>query len=187
MRDAMLEAALKHLGASLASGVLDLAQYRRELAALLQGEFGCSRVGLWQILGEDGQRVMRCLARHEEGTGYSAGGEQIYEHEYQAYMSHLVRAGVYASSDTWNDPVLAGMREVYLVPANTRSMLDAAFTLNGRTFGVLCCEQTGALREWTVAEVTRLKRAAALITLHTARHERGDGPAWWDGASSEAA
>ena len=100
MRDAMLEAALKHLGASLASGVLDLSQYRRELAALLQAEFACSRVGLWQVLGEEGQRVMRCLAKHEQGTGYSAGGEQIFEHEYQAYMSHLVRAGVYASSDT---------------------------------------------------------------------------------------
>lgn len=186
MRDAMLEAALKHLGASLASGVLDLSQYRRELAALLQAEFACARVGLWQILGEEGQRVMRCLAKHEQDTGFSDGGEQIFEHEYQAYMSHLVRAGVYASSDTWSDPVLAGMREVYFVPANTRSIMDAAFTLNGRTFGVLCCEQTGALREWSTTEVTRLKRAANLITLHTARHERGEAAAWWDNASEAA-
>lgn len=178
----LLEAALKHLGASLASGALDLSNYRRELAALLQGEFGCSRVGLWQIMGQDGERVMRCLAKHEEGSGFSQGGEEIREHEYQAYFSHLVRTGVYASSDTWNDPVLAGMREVYLVPADTRSMMDAAFTLNGRTFGALCCEQTGRLREWSTAEVTRLKRCAALITLHTARHERGEA-AWWDVAA----
>jgi GAF domain-containing protein len=187
MPDAMLDAALKHLGASLACGTLHLTQYRRELAALLQAEFACSRVGLWQILGSDGRRVMRCLAKHEEGAGYSPGGEEISEHEYQAYMSHLVRAGVYASSDTWNDPVLADMREVYLVPADTRSMMDAAFTLNGRTFGVLCCEQTGQRRDWSIAEVTRLKRVAALITLHTARHERGEA-AWWDsGIAIEAA
>ncbi|MEW6705158.1 MAG: GAF domain-containing protein [Pseudomonadota bacterium] len=186
MSDVLLEAALKHLGASLASGGIDLAHYRRELAALLQREFGCSRVGLWQIVGEDGQRTMRCLAKHEEGSGYSPGGEEIREHEYQSYFSHLVAAGVYVSSDTWNDPVLASMREVYLVPADTRSMMDAAFTLNGRTFGAVCCEQVGRRREWTTAEATRLKRCAALITLHTARHGRADAAAWWDIAAEAA-
>jgi len=178
----MLDAALKHLGASLAAGVITLPQYRRELAALLQQSFGCSRVGLWRLVGLDGGHVMRCLAKHEEGTGHSPGGEEIHEHEYQAYMSRLVADGAYVSSDTWNDPVLASMREVYLVPANTRSMMDAAFTLNGRTFGVVCCEQIGTQRAWTTAEITRLKRCAALITLHTARHERGDA-AWWEHAA----
>lgn len=174
-----VDAALKLLGARLSGAVIDRTQYRRELAALLQGALGCSRVGLWQIFGTNGDRVMRCLARHDEGAGYSPGGEEIHERQYRDYFAVLVRDAVYVAPDTWNDPTLAPMRDPYLVPADVRSMLDAAFTLNGQTFGVLCCEQIGRRRDWTPAEVAQLKRWAATITLHTARHERGEA-AWWD-------
>ncbi|MED5617670.1 GAF domain-containing protein [Ideonella sp. BN130291] len=185
MDDTTFNAALKHLGASLAAGVIDRQRYRRDLAELLQQQFGCSRVGLWQIFGERGGRVMRCLARHDEGEGASDGGEEIREDDYRDYFAVLVSQGVYVAPDAWNDPVLAPMRDSYLVPANTRSMMDAAFTLNGRTFGVVCCEQTGRLRDWSTAEVTQLKRAAAMITLHTARHERGES-GWWDTGQLDA-
>lgn len=170
---------LKHLGAQLAHGDLDRARYRRELAALLQARLGCSRVGLWRIFGEPGQRVMRCLARHDEAGGAHPGGELIHERDYRDYFQRLVQHGVYVAPDTLTDPVLAAMREVYLVPHDVRSLLDAAFTLNGHTFGVVCCEQIGRSRAWSVPEVTLLKRWAALVTLHTARVERESS--WWDG------
>lgn len=179
MDDAIFDAELKHLGASLADGAIDREHYRRLLAALLQRRFGCSRVGLWRIFGVHGERVMRCLAKHEAGAGYDPGGEAIHEHEYRDYFDRLVSDGVYVTEDTWSDPVLAPMREPYLVPSNVRSLMDAAFTLNGQTFGVVCCEQIGEQRRWTPAEVRVLKRAAALVTLHTARHQRSDA-SWWE-------
>jgi GAF domain-containing protein len=179
MDDTTFDAELKHLGAAFADAAIDRERYRRELAALLQRRFACSRVGLWRIFGGSGERVMRCLARHDAGTGYSPGGEAIHEHDYRAYFSRLVSDGVYVAEDTWSDPVLAPMCEPYLVPSNVRSLMDAAFTLNGQTFGVVCCEQIGEQRQWTPAEVRLLKRSAALITLHTARHERGEA-AWWE-------
>lgn len=184
MDDTTFDAALKHLGASLADGALPLIAYRRELAALLQGRFGCSRVGLWRLFGADGHRVMRCLAVHDQRLGYSPGGEAIHENEYHDYFARLVADGVYVSPDTWNDPVLAPMREPYLVPSNVRSLMDAAFTLNGQTFGVVCCEQVGDQRPWSPAEVRVLKRAAALITLHTARYERGEA-SWWEAQTGD--
>jgi GAF domain-containing protein len=182
MDDTTFNAALKHLGASLAGGVIDRQRYRRDLAAVLQQQFDCSRVGLWQLFGEEGGRVMRCLARHDKATGHSDGGEEIHEAHYRDYFAVLVSQGVYVAPDTWNDPVLQPMREPYLVPADVRSILDAAFTLNGRTFGVLCCEQLGTPRDWTTAEITLIKRCASMITVHTARHERGES-GWWDSGS----
>jgi len=179
MDDTTFDGELKHLGASLADAPIDSVHYRRELAGLLQRRFACSRVGLWRIFGGSGERVMRCLARHDAGTGYDPGGEAILESDYHDYFLRLVTDGVYVTEDTWNDPVLEPMCEPYLVPSNVRSLMDAAFTLNGQTFGVVCCEQIGTQRRWTPAEVRVLKRAAALITLHAARHERGEA-AWWE-------
>ena len=122
---------------------------------------------------------MRCLARHDEHTGAHPGGDEIFEHQYRDYFERLVQQGVYVASDTATDPVLAPMREAYLTPHDVRAMMDAAFTLNGQTFGVVCCEQIGRSRAWSTAEVIRLKRWAALITLHNARLERE--PSWWEG------
>jgi len=177
--DLAFDATLKYLGAQLSAGDIDRNRYRRELAALLQQRLGCSRVGLWQIFGEAGARVMRCLARHDEGGGSHPGGEEIQEHEYGAYMERLVAQGVYISSDTLADAVLAPMHEIYFRPFDVRALMDAACTLNGQTFGVVCCEEIGRARTWTQTEVTQLKRWAAVIALHTARVERE--PAWWDG------
>lgn len=179
MDDTTFDAELKHLGAGLTDAVIDSAHYRRELAGVLQRRFACSRVGLWRIFGGSGERVMRCLARHDASTGYSPGGEAIHESDYRDYFAKLVSDGVYVAEDTWNDPVLAPMCEPYLVPSNVRSLMDAAFTLNGQTFGVVCCEEIGALRQWAAVDVRALKRAAALVTLHAGRLERG-GAAWWD-------
>lgn len=177
--DPAFDASLKFLGAQLAGGDIDRARYRHDLAALLRRAVGCSRVGLWQIEGEAGRRVMRCLARHDEHQGAEAAGDEIHEHQYAAYFERLVQQGVYVANDTATDPVLAAMREPYLTPHDVRAMMDAAFTLNGQTFGVVCCEQIGRARTWTTAEVTQLKRWAALITLHNARRERE--PSWWEG------
>lgn len=177
--DPALDASLKFLGAQLAAGDIDRPHYRRELAALVQRALCCSRVGLWQIQGDSGRRVMRCLARHDEDGGAHPGGDEIHEHQYRDYFARLVQQGVYVANDTAADPVLAPMFPSYLAPHDVRAMLDAAFTLNGQTFGVVCCEQLGRERAWTLPEITRLKRWASTVSLHTARMERE--PSWWEG------
>jgi GAF domain-containing protein len=177
--DPALDATLKFLGAQLASGEIQRVHYQRRLSAELQRWLGCSRVGVWQIFGQSGQRVMRCLARHDEHAGPHAGGEEIHEHEYRDYFGRLVQQGVYVANETLDDPLLAPMRDTYLVPHDVRSIMDAAFTLNGKTFGVVCCEQLGRPRTWTTAEMIQLKRCASLVTLHAARVDRD--AAWWEG------
>ena len=61
--------------------------------------------------------------------------------EFIDYFNSLVGAGTYVSVDAMNDPVLQPMRESYLVANNVVSMLDAAFVLNNRTYGMVCCEE----------------------------------------------
>ena len=64
-----------------------------------------------------------------------------------------------------NDPALQAMREAYLVPNNVRSLLDAAFMLNGRAYGMVCCEETVAARDWRAGEVMALRAMVTRLAL----------------------
>jgi hypothetical protein len=56
------------------------------------------------------------------------------------------------------------MRESYLVPNTVVSMLDAAFVLNNRTYGMVCCEEPYR-REWRTSDVVALRAIVNKIAL----------------------
>ena len=57
------------------------------------------------------------------------------------------------------------MREPYLVPNNVLSLLDAAFMVNGRAYGMVCCEETVAARDWRAGEVMALRAMVTRLAL----------------------
>ena len=57
------------------------------------------------------------------------------------------------------------MREPYLVANNVLSLLDAAFMLNGRAYGMVCCEETDAPRDWRAGDVLALRAIVTRLAL----------------------
>ena len=57
------------------------------------------------------------------------------------------------------------MRESYLVAHDIRSLLDAAFMLNGRAYGMVCCEETLATRDWRAGDVIALRAIVTRLAL----------------------
>ena len=53
------------------------------------------------------------------------------------------------------------MRASYLLPNRGQSTLGAVFRGDGRAFGIVCCEQTDALREWRADEIADLRAIVA--------------------------
>jgi len=173
---------VRRLGADLTSGVIGRLEHRRLTAQMLQERFACSRVGLWRLFGEPGQRMMRCIASYSREDGHVPGGDVLREHEYRGYMAILSQQGVFVCEDTRSDPRLAAMRARYLLPRAAHSIMDAAFMLNGQAWGVLCCEQSTP-RAWTPTEVAALRRCAVSIGLHVARLDKADAEPVWDTAA----
>jgi hypothetical protein len=56
------------------------------------------------------------------------------------------------------------MRGSYLVANNVVSMLDAAFVLNNRTYGMVCCEEPYR-REWRPSDVVSLRAIVNKLAL----------------------
>jgi hypothetical protein len=124
----------------------------------------CARVSMWKFdrLGEE--LTLLCFASKTADGVFDTSERRLYQPEYIDYFNSLVDASTYASVDAMNDPVLQPMRKSYLVPNNVVSMLDAAFVLNNRTYGMVCCEEPQR-REWTAGDTVSLRAIVNKIAL----------------------
>lgn len=97
-------------------------------------------------------------------TAFDTSDRRLRRAEFIDYFNSLVDAGTYVSVDAMNDPALEPMRESYLAANNVVSMLDAAFVLNNRTYGMVCCEEPHR-REWKPGDVVSLRAIVNKIAL----------------------
>ncbi len=164
---------LTHLGVQLDAATMTLQGAALSMSEYVQGQMACSRVSVWQLEGEAGQRVMRRLAGYD-GVNCTPLTEPavLREAEFAAYFEALTKRGVYMCPDTLADPHLAAMRESYLLPHGIRASLDATIGANGTTWAVFCCAQQGGPRGWTPQEVRLLRRFTDAISVRRARRRR---------------
>ena len=121
----------------------------------------CARVSLWKFDGDGDELSLLCFASKVAGGALDTTERRLRRVEYRDYFNALIERGMYLSVDAMNDAALQPMRESYLVPDNVLSMLDAAFLLNGRAYGMVCCEETAAQRHWRQSDIVALR---AIVT-----------------------
>lgn len=162
---------VQSLGTGLLQGPLNTVLYLHQLARLLRLHYRCAQVSIWSLAGHGEAQSATCLARdHDDQAAPPPDNPQPVE-GHQAYFDRLRAQGYVASTDTHADPALHGVRERYLRAGAPRALLDAAFTVNGRTFGILCCEELAGPRRWGAEEVMLLRRVASRVALHLKAHE----------------
>jgi GAF domain-containing protein len=140
-----------------------------EILAMLR----CPRVTFWRFDGQAGALELLCFAVKRRGEPFDTSERRLSEAQFGPYFDALVQHGFYCSEDAQNDPNLASLRESYLRPNGIRATLDAAFLVNGRAYGMVCCEETDGPRAWLGADVASLRRAVARLAtlLASARDE----------------
>lgn len=167
---------LRQLTAAHSSGTLPADDFLQQVCVVAAERLRCNRASLWRFESEGATRSLRCLAMHDEQPAASIVGSELAESEYRDYFAALSETGVFESADTLNDPRLAKMRDGYLLPLNVHALLDVAFNVNGRTFGILCCEQVGEPREWRSQDVAEIRRIGTVLSLALTAPRAG--PAW---------
>jgi hypothetical protein len=130
----------------------------------------CARVSLWKFDGDDDDPSLLCFASKSAGGALDTTERRLRRNEFRDYFNALIERGTYLSVDTMNDPALQPMRESYLVPNSVVSMLDAAFLLNGRAYGMVCCEETAAQRHWRASDVTAVRSIVTKLAVMMSGH-----------------
>ncbi|HEY1092554.1 MAG TPA: GAF domain-containing protein, partial [Burkholderiaceae bacterium] len=143
--------------------------YRHKLLRLVGEYLGCSRVSLWRFSGEGEAMSLICRSSFEAAGLDLASGAQLNRKQFKAYFDRVLQLGAFVCPDVRGEPVLEGLREPYLDPQDVRALLDVSFGVNGRQYGVICCEQFGQPRAWTQTDVNTLLRVSRLVSLQVAR------------------
>ena len=125
----------------------------------------CARVSLWKFAGEGDDLALLCFASKTAGAALDTDDRRLRRSEYREYFNALIEKGTYVSDDAMNDPALQSMRDSYLVPHHIVSMLDAAFLLNGRAYGMVCCEETAAPRALAPGDVAAVRAIVTKLAL----------------------
>ncbi len=169
-------ARLQDIGVGFHAGKIGRDAALAAVIDVILGRLQCSRVSLWRFDGPPGELVLLCFAAKRPGAALEATEGRLTEAKYRAYFDGLVRTGVYVSDDAMNDPDLQPMCARYLLPNRVRSRLDAAFMVNGRAHGIVCFEQTDAIRHWRADEIASLRSIVAKLALLMATG--GDSVLW---------
>ena len=169
-------ARLQEICGAYYAGKIDSREFWSRKCDVVLARLACSRVSLWRFDGEPGALSLLCFAAKVAGGEFERHETRLARSGYAAYFDALRRAGIYTSDDTLADPNLEPMRVDYLHPFGIVSMLDAAYMVNGRAYGVVCCEQTDAPRHWRQDEVTALRTLVAKAAMLMAG--AGDAALW---------
>jgi GAF domain-containing protein len=152
-------------------GHIDSRRYLSHIAQVLRQHLECDQVSAWRLKGSRASMTATCLTRSQRGFDNKLPADIDMGQAHQAYFQRLLVQGCVASSDTWVDPALDAVRSRYLEVGAPRALLDVAFTVNGRTFGILCCEELSATRSWTPEEQALLRRVGGRVALQIKANE----------------
>ena len=124
----------------------------------------CARVSMWKFDATDDGMTLLCFASKTAVGVFDTSDRRLRRDEYADYLDRLLATGTYLSDDARSDPVLLPMRASYLVANGVVSLLGAAFVLNNRSYGMVCCEEPSR-REWRPADVVALRAIVNKLAL----------------------
>jgi len=139
---------------------------------LVAAAIGCSRAGIWVFQGERPELRLRCLAMYDAVNDRAAEvpdeeGPQVAE-----YFLALEKTGHVMATDAQKHFATAGFFEKKLQANDVRSLLAAAFSINGRLYGAFTCTQVGSEMEWSRQQLSALRAMGSRVSLALANAER---------------
>ena len=156
---------LQAISTQFTAGEITRNQARSAVVDLLLLRLKCSRVSLWRFDGEPDCLTMLCFAAKAVGGELVTDEERLDLADYRAYFNALINQGAYVSHDTLHDVNLHSMRAKYLERHSIMAMLDMPFLVNGRVYGVACCEQVRSLRVWRADEMSEMRAIVSKVTM----------------------
>lgn len=158
-------APLQAIASAFSAGQISLWEAAGEVLQALMDKLQCSRVSLWGFELEGGQRLLRCVVFKLAREDLKCDATLLHEDQYRDYFAALIRTGVFVTDDMRNEPALVAMRMPYLDANHIGALLDVAVTINGRAYGIVCCEQIPGPRHWLPEDIAAARAAVARAAL----------------------
>ncbi|MBN3907925.1 MAG: AAA-like domain-containing protein [Nostoc sp. NMS1] len=147
----------------------------QEITIVASQTLDIERASVW-LYGEEKAGIY-CVDLFELTANRHFEGSELTAADYPAYFRVLEESEIIVVDNAATDPRTAEFWESYLKPLKITALLDAPIRLDGETIGVLCLEQVGTPRPWTVEEQGFVRSVADLVTLAMEAHQRNQAEA----------
>lgn len=109
-----------------------------------------SRVSIW--LYNDDHSVVHCAYAYDQKSGAIDIFEEMIVSRYPSYFAALESGAVIVEQNLAGDTRTHELTTSTHFPDNTEALLHMPIWVEGENIGQLCCEQTVAKRNWTLAD-----------------------------------
>jgi len=148
----------------------DLQVALREITEAAAHTLLTEKAGAW--LYDETRSKLQCLDQFRRSNQQHSQGAFIAAADYPDYFRALEEHRTISADDALSDIRTREFAESYFAQAGTISTLDAPVRLGGQTVGVICIEQVGTVRNWTVEEQNFAASLADLVSLAIEASER---------------
>jgi PAS domain S-box-containing protein len=148
----------------------DLQVALREITEAAAHTLQTEKASAW--LYDETRSKLQCLDQFRRSNQQHSQGAEIAAADYPDYFRALEEHRTISADDALSDIRTREFAESYFAQAGTLSTLDAAVRLGGQTVGVICIEQVGTARNWTVEEQNFAASLADLVSLAIEASER---------------
>lgn len=149
------------------SGKLDEAI--REIMVVASEAMQVKRCNIWQI--DNNFQAIRSIGNYDHDKGFLPA-VSLTRSSMPAYFDLLATEELITTSDSPNDKRTQELSANYIIPNGILSMMDVPVRIEGRMVGLICFEETKAMRAWDVAEQKFGLTIAQIIALTLETHSR---------------
>ena len=131
---------------------------------------GVARAGIWKLADDRSQLV--CLSLYS--TDKKARGKDIIldPETCPAFFSAIETENRFSAEDAWHDPRTRELADPYFKPMGVISVLFAGIFIEGKLFGAVSLENTGAMRKWHADEESFAGTLAGIVAQCFVNQER---------------
>lgn len=128
------------------------------------------RANAWLIDEDDSK--MTCIQAYDRSQDSFYQEGDLFAESFPLYFNHIRRNDIIISYDARNEAFNKELLNVYLIPHNVFSMMEVPILSGGKFKGIVCFENTEALRSWTNDEQHFALALSQLLTLTIETREK---------------
>lgn len=148
----------------------DLANFYRLATEQCALALQVDRVGIWLFNEEHSAICLEDL--YQLGERAHSSGQELSAAKYPSYFRAISSLEPILAEHACSHPATFEFAESYMKPLGVVSTMDMPIRAGGTLTGVLCCEQTGTVRQWTADEAKFAGSVASYIMIAIEQNER---------------
>ncbi|NOZ46037.1 MAG: PAS domain S-box protein, partial [Chlorobi bacterium] len=129
-----------------------------------------NRISIW-FFNED-KSVLRCNDLYEKKVSKHSNNTILKSSDFPVYFEALLSGKTIDVADAIHDPRTIEFAANYLKTLNISSMLNVPIWMNSEIYGVLCCEHSGLIRNWSNEDMTFAQALTSQVTLILENQQR---------------